>query len=204
MFYIVYCDKNDIDKLIANEVKQFVCTKMSIQKILSEECSDEKKQEVNSIIEFINHKGQRRYKSILVLDNNSKYTYANQTCDKFGNLSYKMQFVIREKLENWFFERYGFSKDERKKGVVLLLDIPAENMKNKMGKDIRVMRHDGNILTLDKASGLVNGMEDNYEDQLKILRVYIRPDLYEKIFEDKKYDKEGVAKEMNEILYKLL
>lgn len=204
LFYIVYCDKNDIDKLIANEVKQFVCTKMSIQKILSEECSDEKKQEVNSIIEFINHKGQRRYKSILVLDNNSKYTYANQTCDKFGNLSYKMQFVIREKLENWFFERYGFSKDERKKGVVLLLDIPAENMKNKMGKDIRVMRHDGNILTLDKASGLVNGMEDNYEDQLKILRVYIRPDLYEKIFEDKKYDKEGVAKEMNEILYKLL
>lgn len=63
------------------------------------------------------------------------------------------------------------------------------------------MRHDGSMLTLDKVSGLVNGMRDNYEEQLKILRVYIRPDIYDKIIDDQHYSREEVGKEMNEILY---
>lgn len=204
LFYVVYCEQNNIDQLIATEVKQFICTKMSIQTILLDACSEEKKQEVRSIIDFINHKGQRRYKSMLVLDKNSKFKCANQTCERFAKLSYKEQFAIREELEKWLLKRYDFSKEEVKEGVVLLLDIPAENMDNKIGKDIRVMRHDKSILTLDKVSGLVNGMRDNYEEQLKILRVYIRPDIYDKIIEDKNYSKEEVGKEMNEILYKLL
>ena len=204
LFYIVYCDCEEIGELIASEVKEFICTKMSIQNILLEKSSVERKQEVESIIEFINHKGQRRYKSVLVLDNNSKHIYANQTCDKFAGLTYTEQFAVRGKLEHWFLERYNLSNEELKKGVVLLLDIPAENMTNKMGKDIRIMRHDGNVLTLDKASGLVNGIRDNYEEQLKILRAYIRPDIYDKILGEKKYKKDDVAEEMNDILYKLL
>lgn len=204
LFYVVYCDQNQIDLLIATEAKRFECTKMSIQAILLDACSEEKKQEVRSIIEFINHKGQRRYKSVLVLDKNSKFKCANQTCEKFADLAYKDQFKIRQQLEDWFLSRYKFTKEELKKGVVLLLDIPAENMGNKIGKDIRVMRHDGSRLTLDKVSGLVNGMRDNYEEQLKILRVYIRPDIYDKIIDDQHYSREEVGKEMNEILYKLL
>lgn len=204
LFYVVYCDCNDIDKLIAEEVKQFICTKLSIQKILIEGCKEERKEEVKNIIEFINHKGQRRYKSLLVLDNNSKHKWANVSCERFAGMSYEEQFKIREELENWFFEKYELSQDELKKGVVLLLDIPAENMANKIGRDIRVVRHDKNILTLDKASGLVSGMRENYEEQLKILRVYIRPDIYEKVLENNMYDKDTVAKETNDMLCKLL
>lgn len=204
LFYTVYCEQNSIDEIIETEVKQFVCTKTSIQNILVDACDEKKKEEIKSIIEFINHKGQRRYKSILVLDKNSKFKRANQTCERFANLSYIEQFNIRNKLESRFLKKYDFMNNELKKGVALLVDIPVENMENKIGKDIRVMRHDKNILTLDKASGLVKGMRDNYEEQLKILRVYIRPDLYDEIINVKKYNKEDIGKEMNEILCELL
>lgn len=68
---------------------------------------------------------------MLVLDKNSKFKCANQTCEKFADLTYKDQFKIRQQLEDWFLSRYEFAKEELKKGVVLLLDIPAENMGNK-------------------------------------------------------------------------
>lgn len=204
LFYVIYCRNKDIDKLIVAQVQEFDCSKKSIQDILIEKCSDDIKEQVKSIIDFINHKGQQRYKSVLVLDSNSKFVSAHQNCEKFFDMNYIEQYEIREELEKWFIEEYNVSSDELKKGVILLIDIPAENMKNKMGKDIRVKRHDGTILYLDKVSGLVKGMGENFEEQLRILRIYIRPDIYDHIIGDNLQKKENMAVDLNQTLCTLL
>ncbi|MBD5550362.1 MAG: protein kinase [Lachnospiraceae bacterium] len=204
LFYIVYIEKKELDKLILENVLSFDCTKRSIQNILIENSSSDKKEQVKSIVNFINHKGQQRYKSILVLDNNSKYSLANQSCDKFFSMDYIEQYEIRNKLEKWFLDRYDIDASEINNGVILLIDIPAENMHNKLGRDIRVKRHDGMILELEKVSGLVNGMRANFEEQLRILRVYIRPDIYKDVLENKGYEKEEIGLELNQELCELL
>lgn len=204
LFYIVYQNRNELDKIISENVLSFDCTKSSIQKILTENSSPDKRKQVESIINFINHKGQQRYKSMLVLDNNSNYSSANQSCDKFFNMNYEEQCKIRNQLEQWFLEQYHIEPDEINNGVILLIDIPAENMQNKFGGDIRVKRHDGAILPLAKVSGLVNGMRANYEEQLKILRIYIRPDIYKSVLENNNQKKEGIELELNKVLCELL
>lgn len=204
LFYVVYFDNKKLDKTILENVLSFDCTKRSMQDILIKNSCATKKEQVKSIINFINHKGQQRYKSILVLDNNSKYSLANQSCDRFFNMDYVEQYEIRNKLEKWFLQRYNIDTSEMNNGVILLVDIPAENMHNKFGGDIRVKRHDGMILELEKVSGLVNGMRANFEEQLRILRVYIRPDIYKDILDNKEYEKENIELELNQELCDLL
>lgn len=204
LFYVVFLDDKRLDGLIVDNLLTFDCTKRSIQNILIESSSAVKKEQVKSIVNFINHKGQQRYKSILVLDNNSKYSLANQSCDRFFSMDYGEQYEVRNKLEKWFLERYNIDTSEINNGVILLIDIPVENMKNKLGRDIRVKRYDGMILELEKVSGLVNGMRANFEEQLRILRVYIRPDIYKDVLDNKGYTKEDIALELNQELCELL
>lgn len=204
LFYVVYCDCKEIDKLIAEEVTKFDCTKKSIQNILIQNCSADKKEHVTSIINFINHKGRQRYKSILVLDSKSKYAHANASCNGFFEMNYIEQYAIREKLEEWFLERCHISKEETNKGVILLADILVENLRNKMGEDIRVIRRDNQILELQDASGLVNGMHENFKKQLRFLRIYIRPDIYDAVVNNPENPKEKIAKELNQRLHELL
>lgn len=204
LFYTVYCDKKELDKLILENVLGFDCTKRSIQKILIENSGSDKEEQVKSIIDFINHKGQQRYKSILVLDNNSIHSSANQSCEKFFTMDYAEQYEIRNKLEKRFLERYQIEENEINNGVILLIDIPVENMHNKLGKDIRVKRHDGMILQLEKVSGVVNGMSTNFNEQLRILRVYLRPDIYKKVIDIQRNDRKDIEKELNQALCELL
>lgn len=204
LFYTVYNDNKDLDKLILDNVLSFDCTKRSLQNILIENSSNDKKEQVKSIVDFINHKGQQRYKSIFVLDNYSNYSLASQNCDNFYSMDYAEQYEIRNELEKWFLDKYDIDASEINKGVILLIDIPAENMQNKLGKDIRVKRHDGKILALEKVSGLAKGMRENYEEQLRILRVYIRPDIYDDVLENKGHKKEEIGLELNQELCELL
>lgn len=204
LFYVVYSKEKDTDKLIVNQVQKFDCSKKDIQDILIKRCKGDAKEQVRSIIDFINHKGQRRYKSVLVLDSQSKLPSAHQNCKTFLELNYVKQYKIREELEQNFMEEYRISSDASKKGVILLIDIPVENMQNKLGHDIRVKRHDGMILPLENLSGLVNGMEQNFKEQLRILRVYIRPDIYDDIIGDDLLKKEKMAEKLNQMLCRLL
>lgn len=202
LFYIVYVDSHKIERDIKKDVLSFDCTKKTIQEKLLKNAVKSKKDQVQAIINFINHKGQQRYKSILVLDKNSEYSSANQTYSSLSAMNYGKQNGIREQLEKWFLDTYGLDLNEIDKGVVLLIDIPDEKMDNKTGGDIRVKRHDGKILELEKVSGIVEGMHKNYEEQLKLLRIYIRPDIYDYIMEN--HNKSDVAKKVNDKLSALL
>lgn len=199
LFYKVYSNKfaKELLKIISS------ASKFDIQKLILK-YSKKDKETIEHSIKFINQKGQKRYKSILVLNKNSEYAYANDTCSKFSSMSYSKQNIIREKIETVFLKKYKIPESLINNGVPLLIDMPYEKPNNKLGDDIRILRYDNSYLLLSRASGIVSGMKTAFEDQLMLLRVYIRPDIYEKVIDIDKNNRSEIETFLNEQLHNLL
>ena len=55
---------------------------------------------------------------------------------------------------------------------------------------------------MTKASGIVSGLKTAFEDQLMVLRVFLRPDINEKL--DEKFGRKEIEKFLCEKLYEIL
>ncbi len=176
-------------------------TKREIQKLVLECVDDNARKSIEYSIKFLNQKGQERYKSILVLDKESKYPHASDICNGFAKMDYSRQHNIRDQVEKALIEEYSIPEVIVDCGVAVLVDMPYERQGNKIGNDIRVLRYDNSYLELKRASGIVEGIKTSFEDQLMLLRVFVRPDIYELLINSRKIDRADIESFLCKKLY---
>lgn len=181
-----------------------VATKKEIQDCVLKYAHGDRKTSIEQSIFLINQKGQTRYKSILVLDKNAEHPHANEICSHFGNLTYSEQHEIRDKIELNFVAKYKIPEAIMNYGPILLIDMPYEKSGNKLGNDIRVLRYDNSYLELSKASGIISGLKTSFDDQLMLLRVFLRPDVYTLLIEDRKVGRSDIEAFLSGELYNLI
>lgn len=191
MFYRIYKDYPEIEQVIADNA--FSTTKEQLMEIIKKESELKGFKDVVALADFILAKGRKQYKVVLVLDNNAAYGSASSSCRSFAELPYSRQYEVRKKLEEAVCDKYSIDleKVSIEKGVILLIDMPEEHFENKTGSDIRIKHFKGNMIPLEQASDLIRGMSKNYIDQLRILRVYMHPDIYDKVLEMDNMRKKG-------------
>lgn len=218
---IYWCDPNRAYTALAKHVFYLV-SETNFQKELLENLYNITKQDINDLISKnadesisktiacsilqLGQMGQSRYRSVLVLDNNSNYANANSICMSFKQLDYAGQHIIRDRLEDAFFNEYhDYIKEPiRDSGAALLIDMPYNKTHSKLGNDFRVLRYDQSYIELSKASGIISGLESTFDEQLLLLRVYLRPDVYEKLIEEGKVAKEQIETFLCDKLYEIL
>lgn len=191
------------DKFTKNLLTNFhLASKKELQNIILDSAENSNIQSIKGAINQLNQKGQTRYKSILVLDKNSEHPHANEICSNFSAISYTKQHLIRDKLEQELIKKYPDLENKVEDGAIVLVDMPYEKSGNKLGDDIRILRYDNSYLSLTKASGIVAGLKTAFDDQLMLLRVFIRPDIYVSLCEN--YDIHDIETFINDKLYELL
>jgi uncharacterized protein len=140
--------------------------------------SGDHKESFEYSLKLIRQKGQVRYKSVLVLDKASSQPHSAFICRNFFKLDYSGQHRIRDLIEKEFIRTYKIDESQVNKGALILIDMPYEREGTKLGNDIRVQRYDNSYIELLKASGIVNGLNQSFQDQLMLVRVFIRPDIF--------------------------
>lgn len=200
LFYTIHRDK------FASELLDglHTATKKDIQEYILKYAPDDKKKSVEHALLLMNQKGQTRYKSILVLDKNSEHPHANEICSHFSRICYSEQYEIRCKIEQAFIDEYKIPESIIHNGPLVLVDMPYEKSGNKLGDDIRVLRYDNSYLELSKASGIVSGLKTAFDDQLMLLRVFLRPDIYTQLIEDRRIGRNHIEHFLSEQLYALI
>lgn len=181
-------------------------TKQDINNFISSNVDEGNSKTIKLSILQLSRMGQSRYRSVLVLDNNANHTHASSICESFMQLDYKGQHDIRDQLEDAFCEQFwDYVKEPiRDSGAILLIDMPYNRSHKKLGNDFRVLRYDKSYLELSKASGVISGLESTFDEQLLLLRVYLRPDIYENLIGEEKVEKEEIEAFLCEKLYELL
>lgn len=179
-----------------------LASKRELQEIIRCSAKKEDVLSINYAIDQLNQKGQTRYRSVLVLDKNSEYPHANEICSTFSAMPYSKQHLIRDKLEQELIKKYKNLENEVNKGAIILVDMPYEKSGNKLGDDIRILRYDNSYLSLANASGIVAGLKTAFDDQLMLLRVFIRPDIHDLLCID--HDIKDIGEFINDVLYELL
>lgn len=99
-------------------------------------------------------------------------------------------------------KKYNLSEMHANYGAIVLIDMPYENSENKLGDDIRILCYDESYISLTRLSGIVAGLKTSFEVQLMLLRVFLRPDIYEKVLEQ--FGENDIESFINEKLYELL
>ncbi len=177
-------------------------SKKDIQKIILKHVDSVNSSSIQNSIWQLNLKGQTRYKSILVLDKNSEYPHSYEICSRFASLTYSKQHMIRDRLEQELINKYKISEISANHGAIVLVDMPYEKPGNKLGDDIRILRYDNSCLPLTKASGIVAGLKTAFDDQLMLLRVFIKPDIYDMLH--KNFGRNSIENFLSEKLYEIL
>lgn len=177
-------------------------SKKDIQSAILNSIDTNRKKSIECAISQLNQKGQTRYKSILVLDKNSSFPHSNEICSTFANLNYTKQNSIRDRLEDELVKKYCISEIVVNYGPIILVDMPYEKPGNKLGEDIRILRYDESYLSLVKASGIIAGIKTSFDDQLMLLRVFVRPDIFDNLIS--KYGRPAIENFISEKLYEFL
>lgn len=130
-------------------------------------------------IDFIRDKGPKRYKNILFFGKSSSlYPECNETYYKFNQKSYMQQEQIRIKIEKKIIEKYKIDDSiVKNNGSLVLIDCPIGG--EKVGEDIEILKHDGSIQRLSELSGAVKGAGEAFREDLKLIRVFAHPSLYQ-------------------------
>lgn len=218
---IYWCDPNRAYTALAKHVFYLV-GQTNFQSELLENLYNITKQDINSLIlknaDGSNSKtiersilqlsrmGQSRYRSVLVLDNNANHAHASSICVSFKQLDYAKQHNIRDQLEESFCQRYSeyIKEPIRDSGALLLIDMPYNKTHSKLGNDFRVLRYDQSYIEPSKTSGVISGLESTFDEQLLLLRVYLRPDIYDKLIGEGKVTREQIETFLCDKLYEIL
>ena len=200
MFYLV---KNDdfAKNLVDNES---YLSRNALKSFLVSCAEDNDKSKINDIFEFLNYKGQQRYRRILVAGSSDRR--ADKIWQEIVRKPYSEQELIRCKIEERVKRFLGMVRDEDYLNIpIILIDIPYEKPGNKLGGDVSVIRFSKEIESLSKASATVGRMHDSFNEQLAFLRVYLRPDVYEKYVQTRKKDgDDSIVKSLEENILEVL
>lgn len=202
VFYLVSRSEFS-DKLLEN---LYNITKQDINALILNNADESNLKTITHSLLQLSQMGQFRYRSVLVLDNNSSYANASSICTSFKQLNYSGQHNIRDLLEEAFYNQFSSYIGEaiRDSGALLLIDMPYIRNRDKLGNDFRVLRYDKGYMEPSKASGVISGLETTFDEQLLLLRVYLRPDIYENLIGEGKVSKKQIETFLCDKLYNIL
>ena len=174
-----------------------------IEKVFLENAG-ENKLTVEAILKFLNLKGKKRYKRVLVIGKDYAIENSGRIWQAFITKSYSEQEEVRVRIEKKIIEYYNIPEDFQKGLPVVLLDIPYDKRGNKLGNDIRIIRHDGHEEYLSQISTTIKGINDSFNEQLTLLRVFIRPDIYKEHIINSSKDEYEDREELETLISKWL
>lgn len=173
LFFSSYCETFVVD--LFNHLHE--ATYNDVLLLLVKHAGDNE-ESIRHSINLIQKRGQIKYKNVLTLDKASSIPLSSDICSKFAELNYTDQHKIRDEIEKDFIREFNIDESLLNMGVLVLVDMPFEKKGTKLGNDIRIHRYDNSYLELKSASGIVAGLNQSFQDQLMLLRVYIRPDIF--------------------------
>lgn len=184
IYHSIIQDESVCEKI---QKKSVNCTYNDILNILYE--ANNQKLEIRKDIDFIRQKGKERYRNLLFFGRSSSFPDCNNLYNKFIELTYEKQDILRQKIEEKIIEYYELPKDTiYDLGTIILLDCPIGN--NKTGTDIEIVRFDKSTIKLDEVSKVVSGVVNAFEKDLKLIRIFAHPVIYKKIINEdsRKYE----------------
>lgn len=104
-----------------------------------------------------------------------------QFCRLFDGMNIDQREQVRLEMERLVCAHAGYNHKEGTTDV--LIDIPC-GKSTKLGEDMNVVRYDGTVVSLKSCSGIVAGILDGFESQLKWFRVFVRKSIYEDVYRD--------------------
>lgn len=204
--YLFYLSSNEnfTKNLLAENAYN---SREELKKYLIKNSNKTNRAKIKDILAFIDQKGKNRYKRLLVIG--SSDPLANNLWRDLVRKTYSEQETIRRAIEIIVIDYLSKKKKKRIKAMpktpVILLDVPYENNSRKLGSDVNVIRHSGGMEALSKASATVGRMFDSFNDQLALLRIYIRPDIYDEyIYSPRKDEEKAARKEIESLVLRKL
>lgn len=204
--YLFYLSSNDsfTNKLLSENAFN---SREELVRFMIKNANNTNRARIKDIFAFIDQKGKERYKRLLVVG--SSDPLANNLWRDIVRKSYAEQENIRRAIELVVIDYLSKKKKRRIKSTpktpIILIDVPYENNSKKLGSDVNVIRHSGEMEALSKASATVGRMFDSFNEQLALLRVYIRPDIYDEyIYSPRKHEESEARKEIESLILRKL
>jgi len=116
----------------------------------------------------------RLYKVLLEINQSDDVDFAN-TITQLSKVTFDESEALTNIIEDDLVQGGYIKRDNSIKPI--LVDIPQEPGSTKLGHDILVMKHNGEMVNLVNFSGIVKGVNSSFNDQLTKLRVMINPDI---------------------------
>lgn len=174
IFTKLYLSKPDFEEKLLKEV--FFWDPIDILHFLNDETKDCKENGkdyvyLNNLLKTIFCEQPTFLKEIFVI-NQTESTSAqlNNICKKFSEMPFLQLEKFRIELENELTYVISYQPNN----INVILDIPNEQHK-KLGGDLTVIKNDESPMRIDKFSGLIGGISDTFDDNIKFLRVYLNP-----------------------------
>lgn len=104
-----------------------------------------------------------------------------QFCSLFDRMNIDEREQVRLEMERLVCAHAGW--DHKEGTTDVLVDIPCGEG-TKLGEDMNVIRYDGKVMSLRSCSGIVSGILEGFESQLKWFRVFVRKSIYEDVYRD--------------------
>ncbi len=178
-------------------------TRSDIESIMVEFAPKESRECVKGILSFIDDKSCQRYVRVLSIGRNYTIKNAGVIWRKFNEKNYSERETIREKLEDEIIKTYGI-EEERLGLPILLIDMPFANINMNLGSEIKILKHDGNESYLQEVSPMIENLSKSFNDQLVLLRVFLRPDIYKKYINSSEKIVKNLERKIYDWLYDYL
>lgn len=163
----------------------------SILKLCLAEAKSRKCKQIEHLISQQLMNSTADYEQIHLINASETDATLARTCKKMATMCFGETNKIRQDIQGIVLKELGIKSTEN--DMYLLVDIPCDDDK-KLGEDISVKKYSNEFTKLSDISGIVSGINSNFEDQIQWLRIF----LHKNIVERNKMDNEAIVKRINE------
>jgi len=140
---------------------------------------------IREMVELLMEPRPRLYKEVAQFNRVDDDATARCVCDRMDDFSAAELEDLRAVLDNEL--RSSFSLDGER--IHVLIDIPIENGRTKLGEDLNVRLPSGAVVPLERVSGIASGAFQGFTANLQRVRVFLHPETIEYLDENRMTDK---------------
>lgn len=150
-------------------------TPNTILNICANQAKETGRVEIENLINTQLKSSKHHYERIYVINASEADTTLSNACEKIAKMTFGELCHLREELQEQILTEFDSKYISDPAKIIILVDIPSDDEK-KIGDDINVIQHEGGIAKLVDVSGIVSGINLNFNGQLQWLRIFIHKD----------------------------
>ena len=185
VFFALY-SKDFEKKLLKNLM--FSST-VSILQLCLDEAENRKYRQVKNVISQQIMNDSANYERIYLINASEADATLAKACRKIAAMSFGEVNKLRQEVQEIVLQSLGCKSTAD--DLYLLIDIPYIGDK-KLGDDMSVRKYSGDYTKLSEISGIVSGINSDFEDQIQWLRIFLHKKYEEKSKNDNKKIKEVI------------